>query len=133
VISSTLQFPLIRLGVHFDKDNSVALWENGARVFESDLLGLSDLMSMSTSNAIFLNISSINSPSLLMTSNKTSSVMFCQAPIASSFCIDFASLTLSMSKVKESFMQEKLQSTTATQMISTYSCINFCSNNNAQV
>jgi hypothetical protein len=133
MLSSTSQFPLIGLGAHFDKENLVALWENGARAFDSDLLSLSDLMSMSASNATFLNISSLNSPSLLLSNNKTSSVMFCQTPIASSFCIDSASLSLSMSKVKESFMQEKLQATTTTQMISSYSCITFCSNNNAQV
>ena len=116
-----------------DQDSLVVLWENGAKAFDSDLLTMADMMTTSTLNTTFLNISLPNSPLVTVTNNQTSSVMFCQSPIEKYFCIDSNSLTLAMSQAGESFMSDQLQSTSSAQRISVYSCVQFCSNKNAMV
>ena len=116
-----------------DQDSLVGLWENGGQLFNSDLLAMANLTTVSAINATFLNVSLIDSPSVVVTNNQTSSVMFCQSPITSSFCVDYASLTLAMSNVGERFMADVLQSASPAQTISSYSCIQFCSSKNAEV
>jgi len=133
VTSATIPFPLVGVGAHTDQDSLSALWENGEKLFNSDLLAMSDLTSASATNTTFLNISQLDLPSVVVTNNQTSSVMFCQSPITSSYCVDYGSLTLAMSKVGESFMADVLQSAFPTQMISSHSCIQFCANKNAKV
>ena len=116
-----------------DQDSLLGLWENGGQLFNSDLLVMANLTIVSAINATFLNVSQINSPSVVVTNNQTSSVMFCQSPITSSFCVDYTSLTLALSYVGESFIADVLQSASPAQMISSYSCIQFCSSKNAEV
>ncbi len=116
-----------------DQDSLVALWENGAKVFDSDLLTISDIMTMSSLNITFPSISLWDYSLVTSTSNQPSSVMFCQSPIERYFCIDSNSLTLAMSQAGESFMPSQLLSTSPAQRTSAYSCIHFCSNKNSMV
>jgi len=132
-LSTTAPLPLIGLGAHMDQDSLVALWENGAKVFDSDLLTISDIMTMSSLNITFPSISLRDYSLVTSTSNQPSSVMFCQSPIERYFCIDSNSLTLTMSQAGESFMPSQLLSTSPAQRMSAYSCIQFCSNMNSMV
>jgi hypothetical protein len=116
-----------------DQDSLVVLWENGAKAFDSNLLTMADMMTTSAVNTTFLDISHINSPLVTIANNPLKSVMFCQSPIEMYYCIDSNSLTLAMAQAGESFMPSQLISTSSAQMISSYSCIQFCGNQNSMV
>jgi hypothetical protein len=58
------------------------------------------------------------------------SVILCQRPLWSSFCIDSSSLTSAMTKVGESFTPVNIQTSGK---FSTFNCIQFCIGQSANV
>ena len=97
--SNSTILPLIGLGAHTSSDNLAVLWENGAGTYDSDLITIHDLIS-TTTNQLYLNVSTLNQqPTVTAENSQNKTVMFCQSPLVSSFCIDAASLTAAMSTV----------------------------------
>ena len=126
--NTTLYLPQIGLGDHIGTDSPADLFESGAGIFQSTLLSTFDLIYIQSTTP-FLNVSSLNSPSVNYTADQPNSIMFCESPIDSSFCIDLKSFNSELAKVGITLMPDQIQG----QSISSYGCIQYCKTKNADV
>ena len=116
--------PLIGLGAHVDPNSKEILWEHGPGKIPSDLVSFQDLYNTS-SNQIYINLTAPNSTRLAYSNSSTSSLIFCQGPLSSFYCIDLPSLISALAKAGGAFMANPTEAD-PTQGMSSFSCIQFC-------
>jgi hypothetical protein len=130
MVNPNQSFYLIELGGHIGTDAPFILWENGAGTFQTESYNINNIIEAAAANKTpFLNISLTTSLTETFYGNQNRTSVFCQSPLISSFCIDSSALMLEMSKVGETFLTDKIETT----MMSSFTCINFCKSQSANV
>ncbi len=118
---------LVELGAHLGVDAPAILWENGAGTFQSGSLTVQSMIDAAGKSRIYNFSKSGFSEEFADLPNSTS--IICQSPIFSSFCLDSPSLSAAMAKNGEIFLPDNI----VAPQLSSYSCIQFCVNQNANV
>ena len=129
MIRPNQSFYLIELGGQPGVDAPIILWQNGAGTFQFESFNTDNMVeAMTVNKTAHLNVSTTSLTEIVL-ENQNSTSLFCQNPFITSFCIDSNALIIEMTKVGETFLEEKIETT----MISTFTCINFCLSQSANV